>query len=55
VTDLLLFKNIDEPDLHTLDVYERRGGYRALRQALSMEREAVLGELDASGIRGCMP
>jgi len=31
VTDLLLFKNIDEPGLHTLEVYERRGGYRALR------------------------
>ena len=26
MTDLLLFKDIDEPDLHTLDVYERRGG-----------------------------
>jgi len=52
VTDLLLFKNIDEPDLHTLEVYERRGGYRSLRKALSMERETVLGELDASGIRG---
>ena len=52
MTDLLLFKNIDEPDLHTLEVYERRGGYRALRKALSMERETVLGELDASGIRG---
>ena len=25
MTDLLLFKNIDEPDLHTIEVYERRG------------------------------
>jgi NADH-quinone oxidoreductase subunit F len=52
VTEPLLFKNIDEPDLHTLAVYERRGGYRALRTALGMDREAVLAELDASGIRG---
>ena len=52
MTDLLLFKNIDEPDLHQIATYERRGGYRSLRKALSMERETVLGELDASGIRG---
>jgi NADH-quinone oxidoreductase subunit F len=52
VTEPLLFKNIDEPDLHTLAVYERRGGYRALRTALGMDREAVLAELEASGIRG---
>jgi NADH-quinone oxidoreductase subunit F len=52
VTDLLLFKNIDEPDLHTLEVYERRGGYKSLRKALEMDREDVLAELDSSAIRG---
>jgi NADH-quinone oxidoreductase subunit F len=52
VTDVLLFKNIDEPGLHTLDVYERRGGYGAMRKALGMPREAVLAELEASNIRG---
>jgi NADH-quinone oxidoreductase subunit F len=52
VTDVLLFHDIDEPDLHTLDVYERRGGYEAMRKALAMPREAVLHELEASGIRG---
>jgi NADH-quinone oxidoreductase subunit F len=52
VIDVLLFKNIDEDDLHTRAVYERRGGYRALRTALGMTREAVLAELDASAIRG---
>jgi NADH-quinone oxidoreductase subunit F len=52
VTDVLLFRNIDEPDLHTLDVYERRGGYSAMRKALGMAREDVLSELEASGIRG---
>jgi len=52
VTDLLLFKDIDEPDLHTLDVYERRGGYESLRTALGMDRGDVLAQLDASGIRG---
>ena len=48
----ILFKDIDEPGLNTLEVYRRRGGYEALRQALSMSREDVLGELLASGIRG---
>ncbi|MEA2278540.1 MAG: NADH-quinone oxidoreductase subunit [Solirubrobacteraceae bacterium] len=48
----LLFKDIDEPGLHTLDVYERRGGYDALRKALAMTREEVLHELEASAIRG---
>ncbi len=52
MTDVLLFKNIDEPDLHTRAVYERRGGYGALRKALAMSREDVLHELDASAIRG---
>jgi NADH-quinone oxidoreductase subunit F len=52
VTDVLLFKNIDEPDLHTREVYERRGGYKALRKALGMDREDVLAEIDASAIRG---
>ena len=38
VTDILLFKDIDEPGLDTLDVYERRGGYEALRKALAHRR-----------------
>ncbi|MEO8966786.1 MAG: NADH-quinone oxidoreductase subunit F, partial [Solirubrobacteraceae bacterium] len=48
----ILFDRIDEPGLATLPVYERRGGYQSLRKALSMEREAVLGEIMDSGIRG---
>ncbi|MEA2226442.1 MAG: NADH-quinone oxidoreductase subunit [Solirubrobacteraceae bacterium] len=52
MTDVLLFHDIDEPGLHTLDVYERRGGYEAMRKALGMPREAVLHELEASGLRG---
>jgi NADH-quinone oxidoreductase subunit F len=48
----LLFRDIDEPGLHTRAVYERRGGYDALRKALAMPSEAVLHELDASRIRG---
>ncbi len=32
----ILFDRIDEPGLNTLEVYERRGGYQALRKALAM-------------------
>jgi NADH-quinone oxidoreductase subunit F len=51
-TPMLLFADIDEPGLNTLEVYERRGGYESLRKALAMEPEQVLGQLEASGLRG---
>jgi NADH-quinone oxidoreductase subunit F len=49
---MLLLADIDEPGLCTLDVYERRGGYQALRKALQTSPEEVLEQLKASGIRG---
>jgi NADH-quinone oxidoreductase subunit F len=52
MTQPLLLKDIDEPGLATLEVYQRRGGYQALRKALGMRRQEVLRELDASAIRG---
>jgi NADH-quinone oxidoreductase subunit F len=52
VSDILLFKDIDELGLSTLGVYEARGGYSALRKALAMTPAEVLGELEASGLRG---
>jgi NADH-quinone oxidoreductase subunit F len=51
-TPILLFTDIDEPGLNTLEVYERRGGYESLRKALQMTPEEVLEQLKASGIRG---
>jgi NADH-quinone oxidoreductase subunit F len=48
-----LLENIDEPGLNTIDVYERLGGYSAMRKALTeMEPEAVVEELKNSGLRG---
>jgi NADH-quinone oxidoreductase subunit F len=49
---MLLLTDIDEPGLATLDVYERRGGYQALRKALMMEPDQVLAEIEGSGLRG---
>ncbi len=48
----LLLVGIDEPGLNTLDVYRARGGYEGLEKALAMTPEAVLAELEASGLRG---
>jgi NADH-quinone oxidoreductase subunit F len=48
----ILLRDIDEPGLATLEVYQRRGGYEALRKALTMEPEAIVAQIDASGLRG---
>ena len=49
----VLLANIDEPGLHTAEVYERLGGYRSLRKALfDMSPEDVLHQLEESGLRG---
>jgi len=48
----LLFDAIDEPGLNTLAVYQRRGGYEALRQALRSSPEEVLNSITESELRG---
>src|SRR3954470_4967146 len=53
LSELRLLNNINVPGLAGIDVYERLGGYRAMRRALTeMDEDAVLGELEASGLRG---
>jgi NADH-quinone oxidoreductase subunit F len=51
-TKTLLFEGIDEPGLNTLPVYERRGGYQSLRNALEMTQDEVLANISDSGLRG---
>ncbi|MEJ7715593.1 MAG: NADH-quinone oxidoreductase subunit NuoF [Thermoleophilaceae bacterium] len=49
----ILTANLHEPDLHTMAVYERLGGYASARKAvLDMTQEDVLEQLEASGLRG---
>src|SRR2546423_8826404 len=51
--ELRLMRNLNEPDLATIDGYERLGGYRAIRKAaLEMEPDEVLHQLEESGLRG---
>jgi NADH-quinone oxidoreductase subunit F len=52
MTRALLFDRIDEPGLNTRAVYERRGGYSAMRKALAMPPAAIIQELSDSGLRG---
>jgi NADH-quinone oxidoreductase subunit F len=52
MSERLLFEGIDEAGLATLGVYERRGGYESLRRALAMTPAEVLGQLEASNLRG---
>jgi NADH-quinone oxidoreductase subunit F len=48
----VLFKNIGEPGIENLDVYERTGGYAGLKKAVGMDRQAVIDEVKSSGLRG---
>jgi NADH-quinone oxidoreductase subunit F len=51
----ILTEGFGERDLRSLDGYIENGGYAALRRALEgpgIEAEAVLSEIDASGLRG---
>src|SRR3954452_22197342 len=53
LTELRLLRNINTPGLNGIDMYERVGGYRALRKALlEMDEDQVLNELESSGLRG---
>jgi len=49
----ILLENIDEPGLATIEGYERLGGYSRLQKGLiDMEEEALVHELEESGLRG---
>jgi NADH-quinone oxidoreductase subunit F len=47
-----LTKNYGRPDGFSLQTYENSGGYRSVRRALSMSREAVIDEAKKAHIRG---
>jgi NADH-quinone oxidoreductase subunit F len=48
----LLLEHTDDPSYRTMAGYEEKGGYQALKKALRMERQAVIDEVKASGLRG---
>jgi NADH-quinone oxidoreductase subunit F len=49
----LLFRNVDEPGLASIDTYKRLGGYQTLERAFrELEADEILFELENSGLRG---
>ena len=48
----ILLEHIRQPDQHTLAGYESRGGYEAVKKAISMDPLAVIEEMKKSGLRG---
>jgi len=49
----MIFANIDREDYTPdIDCYIRNGGYEVLRKAITMEPDAIVGEVKASGLRG---
>ena len=48
----ILSKHFGETEARTLDGWKKRGGYRALEQALNMTPTAIVDVVKASGLRG---
>ena len=48
----ILTRNIGIPNSEKIDVYLERGGYTALKKALSMSRQDLIAEVRESGLRG---
>jgi len=48
----LLLEHAHDPAYATLGGYQKTGGFKALEKALKMERQAVIDQVKASGLRG---
>jgi NADH-quinone oxidoreductase subunit F len=48
----ILSKHFGEPEARTLDGWKKRGGYKALQQALSMQPGDIVNVVKESGLRG---
>lgn len=48
----LLLEHAHDPAYRTLKGYQAKGGYQALQKAVKMERQAIIDEVKASGLRG---
>ena len=48
----LLLEHSADSSYRTLDGYLKHGGYAALKKALGMERQAIVDQVKASGLRG---
>ena len=52
MAELVLMRNFDRPDSHTLTAYRNAGGYRTWTKAQTMEPAAIVDEVKKSNLRG---
>ena len=48
----MLLRHRDVPDINQIDVYQKNGGFDALKKALKMDTADVTNEVKAAGLRG---
>ncbi|MBI5026868.1 MAG: NADH-quinone oxidoreductase subunit NuoF [Nitrospirae bacterium] len=48
----VLLKNIENPNSHEINEYEKIGGYRSIRKALEMQPKKIIEEVKKSGLKG---
>lgn len=48
----ILYENLDVPDMHTIEVYRRHGGYKSLDKLFDMEPSDLVDMIKESGLRG---
>ena len=48
----LLLEHADDPRYATLDGYRAKGGFKALEKAIGLDRQTIIDEVKASGLRG---
>ncbi|MDX1994248.1 MAG: NADH-quinone oxidoreductase subunit NuoF [bacterium] len=49
---IIIYRELEVPDIRQFDVYVKNQGYEGLRKAVSMTPEAVIDEVKNSGLRG---
>lgn len=49
---LLLLEHTNDPNYRTVEGYTEKGGYEALKKAVEMDRQAIIDQIKASGLRG---
>src|SRR5262249_39680622 len=52
MAEIVLMRNFDRPDSHTLSAYRNAGGYTAWTKAQTMEPAAIVDEVKKSNLRG---